>query len=125
MSGAGGEALLRLEKVSKRFGGVQAVDEVSFSIRAGEIVGLIGPNGAGKSTLVNLVTGVHPVSAGRVLFAGRDVTRQKPFQAAQNGMARTFQIVQPFPRMTVLENVTAGALFAAGIAGRRSFSRSS
>ncbi len=103
--------ILRLEGVSKAFGGIRAVNDVSFALEEGEIVGLIGPNGAGKTTLVNLITGVHPLTAGRVVFAGADVTRQKPFQAARRGLARTFQIVQPFPQMSVLENVAAGALF--------------
>lgn len=105
--------ILRLEGVGKSFGGIRAVNDVSFSLRQGEIVGLIGPNGAGKTTLVNLITGVHSLSAGKVFFEGSDVTRQKPFQAARRGLARTFQIVQPFPKMTVLDNVAAGAVFAA------------
>lgn len=103
--------ILRLERVSKAFGGIRAVSNVSFDLSEGEIVGLIGPNGAGKTTLVNLITGVHPLTAGKVVFTGQDVTRQKPYQAARRGLARTFQIVQPFPQMTVLENVAAGALF--------------
>ncbi len=78
----------------------------------GEIVGLIGPNGAGKTTLINTITGVHPATAGTIRFEGRDITRLKPHAIAQLGVARTFQIVQPFPEMTVLENVAAGALFA-------------
>ncbi len=106
-------ALLEVKNVSKNFGGVTAVKDVSFSLGQGEIVGLIGPNGAGKTTLVNLVTGVIPVSSGTVLFEGQDVTRQRPFEAARRGLARTFQIVQPFPAMTVHENVTAGVVFAA------------
>ena len=110
--------LLAVEQVSKRFGGVHAVRDVSFTLRAGEIVGLIGPNGAGKTTLVNLVTGVFPPSSGAIRFDGAEVTRQKPHQAARRGLARTFQIVQPFPQMTVLENVAAGALFAGGAASR-------
>ncbi|SVA41014.1 uncharacterized protein METZ01_LOCUS93868 [marine metagenome] len=73
---------------------------------------MIGPNGAGKTTLINLITGVYPANSGSIVFDGADVTRQKPFQAARRGIARTFQIVQPFPEMTVLQNVTAGALFA-------------
>ena len=105
-------ALLELDGVSRSFGGVKAVDDVSFTLKEGEIVALIGPNGAGKTTLVNLITGVHTPEAGKVLFQGENVTRQKPFQAARRGLARTFQIVQPFPRMTVLENVAASALFA-------------
>jgi len=110
--------ILRLEHVSKHFGGIRAVNDVSFTLKKGEIVGLIGPNGAGKTTLVNLITGVHPVSAGKVIFNGDDVTRQRPFQAARRGLARTFQIVQPFPEMTVVENVAAGALFG-GSAGSK------
>jgi branched-chain amino acid transport system ATP-binding protein len=106
--------LLALEEVSRRFGGLHAVDRVSFTVNAGEIVGLIGPNGAGKTTLINLITGVHPASAGRVHFDGRDITRLRPHQIARLGLARTFQIVQPFPKMTVVENVAAGALFAGG-----------
>jgi branched-chain amino acid transport system ATP-binding protein len=89
---------------------------VDLSVDRGEVIGLIGPNGAGKTTLVNLITGVHPATAGTVRFAGEDVTRQKPWQAARRGIARTFQIVQPFPEMTVLENVAAAALFAGGVA---------
>lgn len=104
-------AILEVAGLSKRFGGVNAVSDVSFTLAEGEIVGLIGPNGAGKTTLVNLVTGVFPASAGTVHFRGEDVTAQKAHQAAQRGIARTFQIVQPFPQMTVLENVAAGALF--------------
>ncbi|SOE46074.1 Branched-chain amino acid transport ATP-binding protein LivG (TC 3.A.1.4.1) [plant metagenome] len=110
--------LLEVKNLSKRFGGLQATKNVSFTLREGEIVGLIGPNGAGKTTLVNLITGVLTASEGSVVFRGRDVTRQRPFEAARSGLARTFQIVQPFPHMTVLENVTAGSLFAAGAASR-------
>ncbi|MAO93535.1 MAG: ABC transporter ATP-binding protein [Rhodospirillaceae bacterium] len=106
--------ILRLENVGKQFGGIHAVNDVSFSLVEGEIIGLIGPNGAGKTTLVNLITGVHPLSSGKVIFAGEDVSRQQAFQAARRGLARTFQIVQPFPKMTVLENVAAGALFGGG-----------
>jgi len=115
-------AILELKNVSKNFGGVSAVSNVSFGLKQGEIVGLIGPNGAGKTTLVNLVTGVHSLSGGQVIFKGEDVGSQKPFQAARRGLARTFQIVQPFPEMTVLENVSAGAVFggaAGGIAAGR------
>jgi branched-chain amino acid transport system ATP-binding protein len=107
-------AIIELRGLSKAFGGVRAVDNVSLSLGRGEIVGLIGPNGAGKTTLVNLLTGLVRASSGTILFEGADVTRQKPHQAARRGLARTFQIVQPFPEMTVLENVTAGALFATG-----------
>lgn len=106
--------ILELDNVERRFGGLRAVDGVSLKIAPGEIVGLIGPNGAGKTTLINTITGVHPATAGSIRFAGRDITRLKPHLIARSGLARTFQIVQPFPAMTVLENVTAGALFAGG-----------
>jgi len=111
-------ALLTLDNVSKNFGGNHAVSNVSFALKEGEIVGLIGPNGAGKTTLVNVITGVQRASNGRIRFVGVDVTEQRPYQAARRGLARTFQIVQPFPAMTVLENVAAGALFGGAQASR-------
>ncbi len=111
--------VLEVSDLSKSFGGIRAVNGVSFSLDEGEIVGLIGPNGAGKTTLVNLITGVHRVSSGRIVFQGEDVTRQRPFQAARRGLARTFQIVQPFPAMSVVENVGAGALFGGSATSKR------
>ncbi len=112
-------ALLELQGVTRAFGGLKAVSDVSLSIARGEILGLIGPNGAGKTTLVNVITGVHPATTGRVVFEGRDITRFKPFQAARAGIGRTFQIVQPFPELTVIENVAASALFAGAAPGIR------
>jgi branched-chain amino acid transport system ATP-binding protein len=106
--------ILIAERVSRHFGGIQAIDDLSFGLNEGEIVALIGPNGAGKTTLVNMLTGVHRASSGSIRFLGENITAQRPFQAARRGLARTFQIVQPFPRMTVLENVAAGALFGGG-----------
>ncbi len=111
--------LLSLEGVSRRFGGLNAVDNVALDVEQGEILGLIGPNGAGKTTLINLITGVHPATAGRVRFEGRDITRCRPHQIARLGLARTFQIVQPFPNMTVVENVAAGALFCGHVTNVR------
>jgi branched-chain amino acid transport system ATP-binding protein len=104
--------VMRLEAVSRRFGGLQALQDVTLDIGAGEVLGLIGPNGAGKTTLVNVVTGVHRASSGRVLFEGRDITRLPPFRTARIGLARTFQIVQPFPELSVRDNVAAAALFS-------------
>ena len=104
--------LLQLEGVTRQFGGLKAVSGVDLSVAPGEVIGLIGPNGAGKTTLVNVITGVHRATAGTVRFDGEDVTALKPFQAARRGIARTFQIVQPFPEMTVAENVAAAAMFA-------------
>ena len=108
--------LLELAGVSRRFGGLLAVNDVTLSVPQGEVVGLIGPNGAGKTTLVNVITGVHRATAGSVRFDGEDVTHLAPWQAARRGIARTFQIVQPFPEMTVLENVAAAAMFAGAAA---------
>src|SRR5262249_25771355 len=88
---------------------------VSFALDAGEIVGLIGPNGAGKTTLVNLITGVHRVSAGEIRYRDERIDRLPANLIACRGIARTFQVVQPFPRMTVLDNVAGGALFAGGV----------
>ncbi len=107
-------ALLELDKVGRTFGGVRAVHDVSLKISEGEIVGLIGPNGAGKTTLINAITGVHPPTSGRVLYRGSEIGQKKPHHIAALGLARTFQVVQPFPDMTVLENVMAGSLFAGG-----------
>lgn len=104
--------LLRVAGLTKRFGGITAVNNVSFDLQAGRIVGLIGPNGAGKTTLVNLITGVQSATAGSLLFNGEDVSGQRPFESALRGLSRTFQIVQPFPKMSVLDNVAAGALYA-------------
>jgi len=107
-------ALLELKKVSRSFGGLLALNEVSLKLEPGEIVGLIGPNGAGKTTLVNLVTAVYGVSAGEIYFDGQRIDGKKSHEIARLGISRTFQIVQPFPKMSVLENVAAGALFAGG-----------
>jgi branched-chain amino acid transport system ATP-binding protein len=104
-------ALLEIENLSKQFGGLQAVDALSFSVAEGEILGLIGPNGAGKSTVFNLINGVFAPDAGRVGFRGGDITGKPPFRVARLGLARTHQIVQPFAAMTVLENCTVGACF--------------
>ncbi|MFD1702584.1 ABC transporter ATP-binding protein [Methylopila henanensis] len=109
-------ALLAIEGVTRRFGGVTAVDDVTLRIGRGEIVGLIGPNGAGKTTLVNVVTGVHRAQAGAVRLDGVRIDRLRSDRIARLGVARTFQVVQPFPRMTALENVQAAALFGGGVA---------
>jgi branched-chain amino acid transport system ATP-binding protein len=104
-------ALLELDRVSKRFGGLLAVHNLSFAMREGEILGLIGPNGAGKSTLFNLINGVFTPNSGRIVFNGVDITGERPFMVARHGIARTHQIVQPLTNMTVLENCTVGACF--------------
>jgi len=104
-------ALLQVTGLSKRFGGVQAVQDLSFGIAAGELVGLIGPNGAGKSTAFNLINGVIRPDRGRVLFDGKDITGLRPDRVAKRGIARAHQIVQPLGGMTVMENCLVGACF--------------
>jgi branched-chain amino acid transport system ATP-binding protein len=98
------EPALRLDGVSRAFGGLQAVDGVALTVRAGERRALIGPNGAGKTTLFNLISGVMPVSAGRIALFGRDVTGTPPHHRAALGLARTFQITNLFPDLSVQEN---------------------
>ncbi len=107
-------SILQLEGVSKVFGGLHALDNVDLAVEAGEIVGLIGPNGAGKTTLVNAVTGVFPLTQGRITFDGQSLIGLKPHQISRLGVARTYQVVQPFPEMSALENVMAPATFAGG-----------
>ena len=104
-------ALLELQKVSKRFGGLQAVRDLTFNVNEGEILGLIGPNGAGKSTLFNLINGVFAPDTGRIAFNDVDITGERPYKVARAGLARTHQIVQPLTNMTVLDNCTVGACF--------------
>jgi len=106
---ARGETVLSVDKARKQFGGLVAVNDVSFDVRAGEIVGLIGPNGAGKSTLFNLITGVLPLTGGRVDFRGERVSGLSSRAIARRGMSRTFQHVRMIPDMSVLENVALGA----------------
>jgi branched-chain amino acid transport system ATP-binding protein len=104
-------ALLEVSRISKRFGGVQAVRELSLAVHGGEILGLIGPNGAGKSTVFNLINGVYPPDRGRIVFKGEDITGKPPYRIARHGLARAHQIVQPLAGLTVLENCTVGACF--------------
>jgi branched-chain amino acid transport system ATP-binding protein len=103
-------ALLTVDGLSRRFGGLQAVHELTFAVADGEVVALIGPNGAGKTTVFALLSGFLQPDAGRVTFRGRSVVGLPPHAIAALGMARTFQIVRPFPRLTVLRNVMIGAL---------------
>lgn len=103
-------AILRLESLSKRFGGLAALSDVSFEAAKGEITGLIGPNGAGKTTCFNLITGTLPASSGAVVFEGKDVTGQPPHKLVERGLARTFQSATTFPGATVRENILRSAL---------------
>jgi branched-chain amino acid transport system ATP-binding protein len=101
--------VLTVNRLTKRFGGLTAVDDVSLSVDAGCITGLIGPNGAGKTTLFSLVSGFERPSQGHIIFRGEDVTDLPPDRRAVLGIARTFQIVQPFARLSVAENIAVGA----------------
>lgn len=101
--------MLEVQDATKRFGGLIAVNKASMSVVDGSITGLIGPNGAGKTTLFTLISGFETPTEGRILFEGRDVTRLEPHVRARDGIARTFQIVQPFAGLTVAENIAVGA----------------
>jgi ABC-type branched-subunit amino acid transport system ATPase component len=116
-------ALLEVEKASKRFGGVVAVDECSFSVQAGTITGLIGPNGSGKTTVFNLITGYLPADGGQIRFDGRVVGRPDPTRLARRGLIRTFQQARVFPNLTVVENLVLAAPQSWRSAGRPRVSR--
>jgi branched-chain amino acid transport system ATP-binding protein len=110
--------MLRLSSVTKRFGGLLAVDELSFSMNKGEILGVIGPNGAGKSSMVGLISGFIAPTSGAMFYQGRDITRLPPHRRTHLGITRTFQLTQPFKGLDVRENVLVGAFF-----GQRLFKR--
>jgi branched-chain amino acid transport system ATP-binding protein len=103
--------ILQTENVTKRFGGLVAVNDVSLGVNQGEIFGLIGPNGAGKTTLLNVIVGVYKPAAGVVRLESEAITGRNPEVICRMGIARTFQICQPFPKMTALDNVLVGAVF--------------
>ncbi len=103
------EPLLKVDRVSRRFGGLLAVDSASFDVKVGSITALIGPNGAGKTTLFAMISGFLKPTQGEVWFGGRQVTGKAPHELAQQGLARTFQIVQPFVGLSVRENIAVGA----------------
>jgi branched-chain amino acid transport system ATP-binding protein len=105
--------LLRCENVTKRFGGLVAVDDMTFEIAHGEMMAIVGPNGAGKTTMFNLINGVFPADEGKIWFEGVDVTDYPAYKRAHLGMGRTFQIPRPFASATVQENIAIGAMFGA------------
>src|SRR3954451_14731087 len=109
--------ILQVRDATKRYGGVMAVQDISFDVYTGEILGLIGPNGAGKTTLINLITGTAKPTRGTITFDGTALHSLPAYRIGQGGVARTFQVVRPFLNLTVLENVAVGAMFGAG--GRR------
>ncbi len=108
-------SLLEVSGATQRFGTLEALADVSLTVEQGELRAIIGPNGAGKTTLFNLVSGLHPPTAGRIVFAGQDVTRLAVEQRVARGIARTFQITQIFPELTVRENVQVAVEVAAGL----------
>ncbi|UCG21525.1 MAG: ABC transporter ATP-binding protein [Deltaproteobacteria bacterium] len=101
-------ALLEVHNLTKDFDGLRANDDISFTLDQGELVGLIGPNGAGKTTLFNCISGLHPVTSGRIIFDGQEITQLKPYEVARRGLARTFQVYVASGDLTVEENVMVG-----------------
>jgi len=108
------EPIFEVRHLTKRFRGLTAVSDVSFRVAPREILGLIGPNGAGKTTIISLVSGTLVPTAGEILFEGRHIERLPAYRRAHLGIGRTFQVMKPFPGLSVLENVTVGALFGTG-----------
>ncbi len=103
-----GESILEVDQLSKRFAGVVAVNKLSFTVGQNEIVGLVGPNGSGKTTTFNLISGLIPADDGKVVFASKDITRERPYRIARAGLVRTFQLTRVFNEMTVFENLATG-----------------
>lgn len=103
------DTILEVKNVVKHFGGLAAVDDISFQVKRGEIFGIIGPNGSGKTTTFNCITNVFPVTSGSVFFNGEDITKLKTYKICKLGVARTFQVVKPLGRLSVLDNVIAAA----------------
>ena len=103
--------LLKVERLNKSFGGLRAVNDVSFEVAQGEILGIIGPNGSGKTTTLNLLTGFIKPDSGTILFDGENITGLPRFQVCQKGVARTFQLIKPFLQFTALQNVMAGRVY--------------
>lgn len=106
--------ILSIQKVTKNFGELKALDAVDVTLNEGVILGMIGPNGSGKTTLFNVISGIYAPASGEVRFKGEKITKKKPHTICRMGIARTFQVVQPFSQMTVLENVTVSALHGRG-----------
>jgi branched-chain amino acid transport system ATP-binding protein len=115
--------ILSLEKISKRFGAVVVADRIDLALEKGEALGVIGPNGAGKTTLFGIITGTVTPDAGHVVFEGRDLTREAPERRCRAGIARSFQIPQPFAGMTVFENLVVAAAFGGGKRERDVYAR--
>lgn len=109
------DSILTVRRITKNFGGLCALHNVSFEVPSGQILGLMGPNGAGKTTLVNVICGFYKPDAGSIWFKGREITRLPAHRLARLGIARTYQIPQPFGRLTVLQNTAVAAMYAQGL----------
>jgi branched-chain amino acid transport system ATP-binding protein len=118
-----GAALLEIDRVTKRYGALTVADRLSLSVGEREALGVVGPNGAGKTTMFNLITGDVAPNAGRILFAGNDITAMPPHERCRIGIARSYQIPHPFTKMTVFENLLVGAMFGGGQTERASYRR--
>jgi len=118
MKGTAGTVILRLENITKRFGGLNALSEVDLSIEEGQIMGLIGPNGAGKTTLFNVVTSIYKPDTGDIYLGGKKITGKSPHHICRLGISRTFQLVKTFLSMTAFENVLVGAIYGRGLRGK-------
>lgn len=106
--------ILSVNSITKRFGGLVAVEDLSFELQAGEVLGFLGPNGAGKTTLINLIAGEHALDEGKVTFKGKNISGLPPHKICHLGIARTYQIPQPFRTLTVLQNVVAAMIYGRG-----------
>ena len=113
--------ILEAEHLAKSYGAVRVVDDLSVSLHKGEALGVVGPNGAGKTTMLNLLTGTTHADEGRIVFAGVDITRRRPFERTHAGLGRTYQIPKPFEGMTVFENVLVGATYGKGQTEKASY----
>ena len=102
--------VLDIKNVSKHFGGVKAVDDISLTLEYGEMIGLVGPNGSGKTTLFNMISGLLTVTSGCIVFQNEDITKYKTYKRVAKGINRTFQVVKPFASLTVYENIKIGCL---------------
>jgi len=118
MKGDAGAPVFRMENITKRFGGLNALSEVNLSVKPGEITGLIGPNGAGKTTLFNVATSIYKPDLGDIYLEGKKITGKSPQHICRLGVSRTFQLVKTFPSMTAFENVLVGAIYGHGLGGK-------
>lgn len=116
--GSDAPAMLELVGISRWFGGLRVIDALDLRVQPGEILGIIGPNGAGKTTLFNVIGGVLPPTAGKLLYAGRDITRMRVWSRCRLGIGRTYQVPRPFAKMSVFENVLAAAVHGGGLSVR-------